>query len=119
MTRPNKVFLLTDENNFVPQNANLSLENYITIFINALCTGFGPYPIQSVTVSNKIATVNIGEAVRIYPGQKITINGTGVSDLDTWHEVDTIRVDGDNNFTFNIDVPDGNYTNGITLRYPC
>lgn len=111
--RPNKVFFLSNEMNFIPRE--FSLDNYKESLINAMTTGFGPYPIVSVKVANKVATVDIGEKARLYGGVKISIDGTGVTDIDTWHEIDTVE---GNTFTFKVDVPDGEYTNGITLSYP-
>ena len=102
MTRPNKVFLLTSENNFLPNIPFATLEQALDVFIKSLCTGYGPFPIASVTVVDKVATVDIGEVVKIYPRQKISISGTGVTDLDTWHEVDTIRAPT-NNVSYLID----------------
>lgn len=111
--RPNKVFFIHKEFNFI--QSEFTLDSYKETFLKAMVSGFGPYPVISVKVVDKVATVDIGQKARLYGGVKINIDGTGVAVLDTWHEID--KVDG-NTFTFNVDAPNGNYTAGITMGYP-
>lgn len=113
MSRPNRVFFISKEFNFI-QYGN-TYNEYVEIVVKALSSGFGPYPVTSLKVVNKIATVDIGEKVRLYPGVKINIEGTGVTDIDTWHEIDAIH---DQSYSFIVDVPDGEYTVGVTMGYP-
>lgn len=113
INRPNKVFYLARELNFI--ESAFTIESYKESFLKALVSGFGPYPIVSVKVVDKVATVDIGEKARLYGGVKISLEGTGVTAIDTWHEIDTVK---DNTFTFNVDAPNGEYTNGITMGYP-
>lgn len=113
INRPNKVFYLSNELNFL--HSLFSIENYKEAMIKALSSGFGPFPIVSVKVVDKVATVDIGEKATLYGGVKISIDGTGVGAIDTWHEIDNVS---GNTFTFNVEAPNGNYTNGVTLSYP-
>lgn len=111
--RPNKVFYTARELNFLQTPFNLDeIKNNI---VKSLVSGHGPFPIVSVKVVNKRATVDIGEQVRLYSGVKISIEGTNVTALDTWHEVQAI--DG-NKFEFDVEAPDGNYTSGVSMGYP-
>jgi hypothetical protein len=111
--RPNKVFYISREFNFI--DGFFSLAVYQENIIKSMSSGFGPYPVISVKVVNKVATVDIGEQCRLYGGVKINIDGTNVAAIDTWHEID--KVEG-NTYSFNVEAPDGEFTAGITMGYP-
>ena len=113
MSTPNKVFYISRELNFIVSPA--TFDAYVENLLKSLVSGHGPFPVVSLKVVDKVATVDIGEPAKLYPGVKINIEGTTIAAIDSWHEIETVE---GQTFTFNIDVPNGEYTAGITMGYP-
>ena len=94
----------------------LTKDNYIDALTKFLVSGFGPWGIDKIKVTNKVARVTTSEK-RFYsvPGCKLSIGGTNVAAIDDSHQLTEVFNDG---FSFNIDTPDGEYTNGVTYSVP-
>jgi hypothetical protein len=90
--------------------------NFMETLTKFLVSGFGPFNIDSIKVTNKVARVVTSEK-KFYslPGCKLAISGTGVTALDDSHEIVEVFRDG---FSFEIDTPDREFTNGLTYSVP-
>jgi len=107
--------LITSNFSYVP---NITTQGDFTDFIiNFLVNGFDPLPIESITVTNKVARViTVEKSFLSCGGCKMVIAGTGVTAIDTKQEIEDIFYDG---FSFNVDSPDATYTNtGMTYVTP-
>lgn len=94
----------------------LTKANYLDALTKFLVSGFGPFDIEKIKVTGKVARVTTTEK-NFYsvPGCKLSIAGTGVTVLDDAHEIKQVFSDG---FSFDIDIPDREFTNGLTYSVP-
>ncbi len=114
MARPNRVFFLCSESNGLRRNYTSHLQ-FLDTIVEAMVSGFGPFPLVSINVVDNVATVDLGEPVTIHPGVKIDIQGTGVPEIDGLQEVDSIS---GNTLTFKVESSNSSFNNGLTFSYP-
>lgn len=94
----------------------LTKANYLDALTKFLVSGFGPFNIEKIKVTNKVVRVTTTEK-NFYsvPGCKLAIAGTNVAAIDDSHELTEIFIDG---FSFALDTPNAEFTNGLTYSVP-
>lgn len=95
---------------------DLTKTNFMDAVTKFMVSGFGPFNIDKIKVTDKVVRVTTSEK-NFYslPGCKLAISGTGVAALDDRHELLDIYKDG---FSFALDTPNAEFTNGLTYSVP-
>lgn len=94
----------------------LTKANFMDALTKFLVSGFGPFNIEKIKVTDKVVRVTTTEK-NFYsvPGCKLAIAGTNVAALDDSHELIEVFNDG---FSFALDTPNAEFTNGLTYSVP-
>lgn len=91
---------------------NIKFNQLFDNLVKFMVSGYDPFPIESIIVTNGVARVTTTEK-NFYsvPGAKLVIAGTGDALLDTKQELQEVFKDG---FSFDTEAVDGTYNVGLT-----
>ena len=99
---------ILSNNNGQQRNADL-----FTTLKKVLTFGGDLQGIESLTITDKkVRVITQDKNFFTVPGVKFDISGTGVTDIDTRHEVTEVFTDG---FSFDLDIANAIYTNGLSF----